>query len=174
VFFCNLLIIGAMATTVFSQRDASLNREREHIIKEVRHELLMVPRINVFDNLSFRVEGSTVILDGQVTQPIAKSDAENAVKGIEGVQRIDNRIEVLPLSTNDDALRIALYRSIYGFNGLDRYALPVIKPIRIIVKNGNVTLEGVVDNQADKNLAGIRANTVGGVFSVKNNLQVVK
>jgi hyperosmotically inducible protein len=134
----------------------------------------MVPRINVFDNLSFRLEGSTVILDGQVTQPIAKSDAENAVKGIEGVQKIDNRIEVLPLSPNDDRLRIALYRSIYGFNGLDRYALPVIKPIRIIVKNANVTLEGVVDNQADKNLAGIRANTVGGVFSVKNNLQVVK
>jgi hyperosmotically inducible protein len=174
VFFCQILVIGAFATTVFAQGDASLNREREHIIKEVRHELLMLPRINVFDNLAFRVQGSTVILDGQVTQPIAKSDAESAVKGIEGVQRIDNRIEVLPLSPNDDRLRVALYRAIYGSNGLDRYALTVIKPIRIIVKNGNVTLEGVVASEADKNLAGIRANGVRGVFSVKNKLQIEK
>jgi hyperosmotically inducible protein len=174
VYFSNLLIIGALVTTVSSQRDASLNREREHIIKEVRHELLMLPRINVFDNITFRVDGSTVVLEGQVTQPIAKDDAGGAVKGIEGVQRIDNKIEVLPLSPNDDRLRVALYRAIYGFNGLDRYALTVVKPIRIIVKNGHVTLEGIVANQADKNLAGIRANGVRGVFSVMNNLQIEK
>ena len=172
--FCNVLMIGALVTTVSTQRDTSLDREREHIIKEVRHELLMVPRINVFDNIAFRVQGSTVVLEGQVTQPIAKDDAGNAVKGIEGVERIDNKIEVLPLSPNDDRLRVALYRAIYGFNGLDRYALTVVKPIRIIVKNGHVTLEGVVANQADKNLAGIRANGVRGAFSVTNNLQIEK
>ena len=174
MYFCNLLIIGALVTTVSSQRDAALNREREHIIKEVRHELLMLPRINVFDNITFRIQGSTVVLEGQVTQPIAKDDAGSAVKGIEGVERIDNKIEVLPLSTIDDQLRVKLYRAIYGFNGLDRYALTVVKPIRIIVKNGNCTLEGVVANQADKNLAGIRANGVFGVFSVRNNLQIEK
>src|SRR5215831_8571344 len=105
-------MIGALVTTVSSQRDASLDREREHIIKEVRHELLLLPRINVFDNITFRVQGSTVVLEGQVTQPIAKDDAGNAVKGIEGVERIDNKIEVLPLSPNDDRLRVALYRAI--------------------------------------------------------------
>lgn len=174
MFFYNLLLIGTLVTTGSSQRDASLERERQHIIKEVRHELLLLPRINVFDNITFRVQGSTVVLEGQVAQPIAKDDAGNAVKGIEGVERIDNKIEVLPLSPNDDRLRIALYRAIYGFNGLDRYAMTVVKPIRIIVKNGHVTLEGVVANQADKNLAGIRANGVGGVFSVTNNLQLEK
>jgi hyperosmotically inducible protein len=94
------------------------------------------------------------------------------VKGIEGVEKVDNQIEVLPLSPNDDRLRLSLYRAIYGFAPLSRYALPVLKPIRIIVKNGNVTLEGVVDNQADKSLATIRANGVHGVFSVTNNLRV--
>jgi hyperosmotically inducible protein len=101
-----------------------------------------------------------------------KTDAERVVKGIDGVDKVDNQIEVLPVSFHDDRLRRSLYRSIYGFTSLNRYALPVIKPIRIIVKNGNVTLEGVVDNQADKNIAYIRANGVHGVFSVTNNLRV--
>jgi hyperosmotically inducible protein len=111
---------------------------------------------------------------GQVTKPTLKSDAENAVKGIEGVENVVNEIEVLPLSGFDDHLRIALYRAIYGYSSLQRYALPVIKPIRIIVRNGHVTLEGVVNNEFDSNVANIRANGVHGVFSVTNNLRVVK
>jgi len=103
-----------------------------------------------------------------------KSDAERAVKGIEGVEKVDNQIEVLPPSPMDDQLRLRLYRAIYGYPSLQRYALGVQKPIRIIVKSGRVTLEGVVDNEADKNTAGIRANSVPGIFSVTNNLQVVK
>jgi hyperosmotically inducible protein len=138
----------------------------------VRHELVMLPYYGVFDNLAFRVDGPSVTLLGQVTKPTLKSDAENVVKRIEGVERVDNQIQVLPLSSTDDRIRLAEYRAIYGQTGLDRYALQAVPPIHIIVANGNVTLEGVVDSQADKDLAGIRANTVNGVFQVKNNLQV--
>lgn len=144
------------------------------IQKEVRHELLMLPYFDVFDNLSYKVDGYNVTLYGQVTRDTLKSDAEKAVRGIEGVEKIDNQIEVLPGSPLDDRLRVRLYRAIYGYGPLERYAMPVIKPIRIVVKNGHVTLEGVVDNQGDKNLAGLRANGVSGIFSVTNNLQVVK
>lgn len=142
------------------------------IQKEVRHELLMLPYVGVFDNLAYSVDGSNVVLSGQVTRPILKKDAGNVVKTIVGVENVDNQIEVLPLSPHDDRLRLALYRAIYGYFSLNRYALPVIKPIRIIVKNGNVTLEGVVDNQGDKNVAGLRALGVHGVFSVTNQLRV--
>jgi osmotically-inducible protein OsmY len=146
----------------------------QRLIKEVRHQLLLLPRLSVFDNLSYKVEGYKVTLIGQVTQPVEKSDAENAVKHIEGVEQVDNRIEVLPTSPMDDGLRRQLYVSIYGYAPLQKYAMPVVKPIRIIVKNGHVTLEGVVDSDTDKNMAEIRAKGVSGVFSVANNLQVVK
>jgi len=142
------------------------------VAKEVRHELVMLPYLDVFDNLTYQVDGGAVTLFGQVTRPTLKTDAERVVKRIDGVERVDNQIEVLPVSPNDDRLRRSLYRAIYGYGSLNRYALPVIKPIRIIVKNGNVTLEGVVDNQADKSVANIRANGVHGVFSVTNNLRV--
>jgi hyperosmotically inducible protein len=144
------------------------------ITKEVRHELLMLPYFTVFDNLSYKVDGYNVTLIGEVTGPTLKSDAENVVKRIEGVEHVDNQIEVLPLSPNDDRIRRAVYRAIYGYPALQKYALGVQQPIRIIVKNGNVSLEGVVDNDGDKNIANIQASGVSGVFSVKNNLQVVK
>jgi hyperosmotically inducible periplasmic protein len=145
----------------------------QRIIKEVRHELLMLPYLGVFDYLAYKVDGYNVTLLGQVTRPTIKSDAERAVKSIEGVEKIDNQIEVLPPSPTDDQLRVQLYRAIYGFEPLQKYALGVQKPIRIIVKSGHVTLEGVVDNQSDKDTAGIRANGVPGIFGVVNNLQVV-
>lgn len=146
----------------------------ERIQKEVRHELLMLPYFTVFDNLTYEVNGYVVTLTGQVTQPILKSDAENAVKRIEGVEKVDNQIEVLPVSSMDDQLRRRLYRTIYGYPSLQKYALGVQQPIRIILKNGHLTLEGVVDNETDKNVAGIQANTVPGIFSVTNNLRVTK
>ena len=155
------------------QRDQPSARSQERIQKEVRHELLMLPWFGVFDNISYKVDGYNVTLYGQVVRPSLKSDAENAVKHIEGVERVDNKIEVLPPSPMDDRLRIQLFHAIYGYEPLQKYALGVQKPIRIIVNNGHVTLEGVVDNQADKNAAGIRANGVPGIFSVTNNLQVV-
>jgi hyperosmotically inducible protein len=155
------------------QRDQPSARSQERIQKEVRHELLMLPWFGVFDNISYKVDGYNVTLYGQVVRPSLKSDAENVVKHIEGVERVDNKIEVLPPSPMDDRLRIQLFHAIYGYEPLQKYALGVQKPIRIIVKNGHVTLEGVVDNEADKNAAGIRANGVPGIFSVTNNLQVV-
>ena len=145
----------------------------DSITKEVRHELLMLPWFGVFDNIAYKVDGYNVTLVGQVTRPSLKSDAGNAVKHIEGVENVDNQIEVLPTSLMDDRIRRRLFRSIYGYGPLEKYALGVQKPIRIIVKNGHVTLEGVVDSEGDKNLAGIRANGVSGTFSVTNNLQVV-
>jgi osmotically-inducible protein OsmY len=115
-----------------------------------------------------------VTLYGQVTRPTLKSDAGKVVKDIEGVESVDNQIEVLPLSPNDDRIRIATYRAVYGQSTLNRYALRAVEPIHIVVKNGNVTLEGAVASESDKNVAGIQAKGVSGVFSVTNNLRVVK
>ena len=144
----------------------------DRLSREVRHELVMLPYYGVFDNLAYRVDGRTVTLIGQVTRPTLKNDAENVVKGVEGVEKVNNQIEVLPLSSADDAIRMATYRSIFGKPGLDRYAMQAVPPIHIIVNNGKVTLEGVVANEADKNQAGLYANGVSGVFSVTNNLRV--
>jgi hyperosmotically inducible protein len=158
--------------TSAADRGAIGDRGRERLIREVRHELVMLPYYGVFDNLSYSVNGDVVTLMGQVTRPTLKSDAENVVKDIEGVSRVENKIEVLPVSPNDDRLRLALYRAIYGDTQLSRYSLQAVPPIHIIVKNGNVTLEGQVANEGDKNIAGVRANGVSGVFSVQNNLRV--
>ena len=156
-----------------SERTASMGGVgQDRITREVRHELVMLPYYGVFDNLGYRVDGGTVSLSGQVTRPTLKSDAENVVKGIEGVTRVDNQIEVLPLSSMDDGIRIATYRTIFGKPGLDRYAMQAVPPIHIVVASGKVTLEGVVATGGDKNQAGIYANTVSGVFSVTNNLRV--
>ncbi len=144
----------------------------QRIAREVRHQLILLPYYGVFDNLAFRVNGSTVTLLGQVTRPTLKSDAEGMVKQIEGVQKVDNQIEVLPLSPDDNRIRIAEYHAIYGQPALNQYALRAVPPIHIIVKNGNVTLVGAVSSEMDKNLAGIQANGVAGVFSVTNDLQV--
>jgi hyperosmotically inducible periplasmic protein len=169
-----LVVLLSLATLGLAQdRDQPSAKSQERITREVRHELLMLPYFGVFDYLAYKVDGSTVMLLGQVVRPSLKSDAENAVKRIEGVEKVDNQVEVLPPSSMDDGLRIRLYREIYGYPALEKYALGVQKPIRIIVKSGRVTLEGVVDNETDKNLAGLRANSVPGIFSVTNNLQVV-
>jgi len=128
----------------------------------------------VFDNLEYKVEGAKVTLIGQVIRPVIKSDAESAVKSIEGVKEVVNQIEVLPPSPMDDRLRRQEYRSIYSFGPLQRYSMGVNPGIHIIVKGGQVTLEGVVDSQPDKDAANIRAREVAGVFSVTNNLRVEK
>jgi hyperosmotically inducible protein len=168
-----VVVTACMLASGQPQDEASPKAEAR-IQKEVRHELVMLPYLGVFDNLAYKVDGYNVTLYGQVTRDSLKSDAEKAVRGIEGVEKVDNQIEVLPTSIMDDQIRRRLYRAIYGYGPLQRYAMPVLQPIRIIVKNGHVTLEGAVDNQGDKNFAGIRANGVSGVFSVTNNLAVVK
>jgi hyperosmotically inducible protein len=142
------------------------------LTREVGHELIQVPWLSVFDNLQYSVKGSEVTLSGQVWQPVTKDDAQTAVKGIEGVTKVNNNIEVLPLSPMDDQIRRAEYRAIYGDPALQRYAMGVLPSIHIIVKNGHVTLVGAVDNEMDKNVAEIRAKSVPNVFSVDDNLQV--
>jgi hyperosmotically inducible periplasmic protein len=140
--------------------------------REVRRELVTLPYYSVFDDLSVRVNGGTVTLYGQVTKPTLRSSAEQAVRSIEGVDRVINDIQVLPLSPNDDRIRSEAYRSIYGQPALNRYALQAVPPIHIIVSNGNITLDGVVSNQAERNLAAMQAQSVPGVFGVTNNLRV--
>jgi hyperosmotically inducible periplasmic protein len=148
----------------------------DRIIREVHHELVMLPYYGVFDNLAYKLDpNGTVTLLGQVSPvrgPALKSDAENAVKRIEGVEKVVNNIEVLPLSGNDDRIRRAAYRAIYGNSVLSQYQLRAVPPIHIIVKNGHVTLEGAVARQMDKQIAGMQANGVHGAFSVTNNLLV--
>jgi len=143
-----------------------------YIAQKVGHELVMLPYYSVFDNLEYRVNGYNVELFGQVTRPVLKSDAESVVKHIEGVEHVTNNIEVLPLSTLDWQIRRAEYRAVFGRGSLYRYAMGANPSIHIIVDNGHVTLVGVVQNEMDKNLANLQANSVSGVFSVTNDLRV--
>lgn len=145
------------------------------LAQEVRHQLVMLPYYSIFDDLAFRVDGTTVTLLGAVVRPTLKSDAEGVVKQIEGVTQVNNEIEVLPLSPMDDQIRRAAARAIYGDPSIgDRYGYRALPSVHIIVKNGNITLEGVVANEGDKNLINIRANGVHNAFKVTNNLQVEK
>ena len=147
-------------------------RLQQRLYREVHHELVMIPQLSIFDNLAYKVDGGTVTLLGQVHEPFLKDQAADAVKHIEGVEKVNNQIEVLPLSPNDDRIRLAVAHAIFNDPRLFNYSIQSLPPIRIIVKNGHVNLEGVVRDQGDKDTAGIRANGVPGVFSVQNNLQV--
>ena len=178
LFFSLLLTLGPAAGAFAAAREKMQAPARNSanfeawLTKEVRHELVMLPFYSVFDNLQYKVDGAKVTLVGQVVRPNIKSDAESAVKHIEGVEAVDNQIEVLPTSPNDDRIRRAEYRAIYSFASLQMYEVRSVPPIHIIVNRGHVTLEGSVATEADKNAAGIRANTVPGAFSVTNNLRV--
>ena len=172
---------SAPATTAPNTQSASPSTQNaplsqkgiDRIVKEVHHELVMLPFYGVFDNLAYKVSpDGTVTLLGQVSRPTLKSDAENVVKRIEGVERVDNQLKVLPVSPNDDRIRRAVYRAIYGNEVLSQYALRAVPPIHIVVENGNVTLEGVVARQMDKQIAEMQAKSVPGVFSVTDNLRV--
>ena len=170
----NVFAIGMIVFLAAALDAQTSQRAEARIAKEVRHELVMLPYYDVFDNLYYRVDGLKVTLFGQVTRPTLKNDAENVVKKIEGVENVDNQIEVLPLSPNDNRVRRATYRAIFSKAPLQRYQLSAVPPIHIIVKNGDLTLEGVIANEGDKNLAEIAAKGVHGVFSVKNNLRTDK
>ena len=163
----------ATGTSQEHQTQAMSQTGLDRIVKEVHHELVFLPYYGVFDNLAYRVSpDGTVTLMGQVARPTLKSDAENAVKHIEGVERVDNQIQVLPTSPMDDQIRLATYRAIYGNSVLSPYGLRAVPPIHIIVNQGHVTLEGVVAKQMDKQVAEMQAKSVPNVFSVTNNLQV--
>jgi hyperosmotically inducible protein len=168
------MVAVASPTTQDNQAAGALPQKSiDRIVKEVHHELVMLPYYGVFDNLAYKVDpDGTVTLLGQVARPTLKSDAGNVVKRIEGVTNVVNNIEVLPLSPSDDRIRRAVYRAIYTNSVLSPYQLRAGPPIHIIVKNGQVTLEGAVARQMDKQVAGIKANGVSGVFGVTNNLLV--
>src|SRR5579859_161022 len=169
-----LLATSGLTAASIAERDPSQKETKssQNLVREVRHQSLLLPYYSVFDNLAYRVDGDHVTLEGQVVLPTLKSDAGNVVKSIEGVSGVTNNIEVLPNSPMDDQSRRALYRAIYGDPTLSKYSWSSVASIHIIVKNGNVTLEGMVDSDGDKNIAGLRANGVPNVFSVKNNLNV--
>jgi hyperosmotically inducible periplasmic protein len=171
---CNILLSVVMLCAPMVSAEKTQTQRPDRLTREVRHELMMLPYYGIFDNLAYKVDGYTVTLMGQVTRPTLKTDAERVVKRIEGVQKTANKIEVLPLSPADDRIRLALYHAIYSQPPLDLYALRAVPPIHIIVKNGNVTLVGVVANQSDKNLAVMRAKGVPGTFSVTDELAVEK
>jgi hyperosmotically inducible protein len=172
---CGLVLLPALSV---AQDKKSTPSKAELVGREVRHELLMLPNLTLFDDLSYSVGpgpsgGASVTLTGSVTRPVLKSSAENVVKRLESVDNVVNNIEVLPLSPNDDRIRMAVYRKIYGDNVLStRYGFRAQPTIRIIVKNGNVRLTGVVANEGDKNIAGIRAREAAGTFTVTNDLQI--
>jgi len=167
-----IAILAVCLASANAQSSAASQRAQERIVREVRHELVMLPQYSIFDNLAYKVDGNTVTLMGQVRNAVLEDSAEKVVKGIEGVEKVDNQIEVLPPSPNDDRIRREVARAIFNDPSLFRYSMGAVPPIHIIVDRGHVSLEGVVDNQTDKNVAGIRTNGVPGVFSVTNNLRV--
>lgn len=170
-----LAVFAAAAALAFAQTKAQPERiahYEEWLTEQVLNVLVLLPWYSVFDHLAFEVDGSEVTLLGKVTQPSTKSDAEKAIRSMEGVTNVINKIDVLPASPMDDQIRRAEFRAIYSEPRLEKYAVGAVPPIHIVVEGGHVTLEGVVDSQADKDVAGIRAKTVPNVFSVTNNLRV--
>jgi BON domain len=166
------LAVAALFAVPFAYGSGPKVEKAGSLEEQVRHEINMLPYYGVFDNISFRVDGDKVTLFGQVWQPVLKRDTESAIKHIEGVRQVDDQIEVLPLSRFDDQIRWSAYRAIYGYSPLSRYFLGTHPAIHIIVKNGNVTLTGVVANKMDHDMAYMRANGVHGAFSVTNELRV--
>jgi hyperosmotically inducible periplasmic protein len=169
--FCVVAAVALLATTA-AVAAPSNGTNPSQISKKVRHELVMLPYYGVFDNLAYKVDGSTVTLYGQVVRPTTRSDAAARVSRIPGVTRVVNNIQVLPLSSFDDSIRRRTYRAIFSTGGLYRYAMGTNPSIHIIVNRGHVTLEGVVSSKADRTLAYMAANRVPGVFSVTNNLRL--
>ena len=170
----NWIAVACLLAAQATAADKTPEDKQATLIRQVRHELVMLPYYGVFDNLSFKLNGRTVTLMGQVVRPSLKPDSGRVVAQVEGVESVVNEIEVLPTSPNDDRIRLATYRAIYNDNMLYRYGLQAVPPIHIIVRNGNVILVGVVANQTDKDVAGIRTSGVSGSFSVKNELNVEK
>ena len=166
-------LIGLSAqSTPAPKPTQSDDRYPSPLSREIHHQILVLPFYSVFDSINFTVEGGKVTLTGQVVRRTLKEHAEAAVKSIEGVTVVVNQIEVLPVSPSDDDLRNAIYRVIYEDPTLARYAIQNIPPVHIIVKNGNVALEGSVESASEKTLAATRASSVANVRSVKNNLIV--
>ena len=166
------LAMAATATVAAPKTTGSESASRQQLVKQIRHELVTLPYYGVFDNLAYKVDGSTVTLSGQVTRPTTRSDAARRVAKLAGVEQVVNNIEVLPLSSFDDSIRLRTYRAVFSSGGLYRYGMGVNPSIHIVVNRGQLTLEGVVGNRMDSQLAYMAARGVFGAFSVTNKLQV--
>ena len=170
--FVAALVIGASSAVAAPAMPAGQARDGLYLMNKVRKELVKLPIYGVFDNLAYKIDGSTVTLYGQVVRPSTRSSAEKRIKRIEGVERVVNNIEVLPVSTFDDSIRARAYRTIFRSGSLYRYAMGANPSIHIIVNRGHITLEGVVANKMDSQLAYMAARGVPGAFSVTNNLRI--
>ncbi len=178
-FIKSFLILSVIAILGFTSLDVQAQNfsgngiiSQSTIERKVFKEILRMPYYGLFDNISFKVDGSTVTLFGKVRNAINKSDAENYAKNVKGVTQVINNIEVLPLSRFDDTIRYQLVREFSRTGGaFYRYLQGANPSVRIIVDNGRVSLEGYVANKGDVNIANILANGVSGVFSVENNLK---
>ena len=168
-----VLVLATQAVAA-TPRSSESSFDAGRVSERVRKQLVTIPYFGVFDNLAYRVDGTTVTLYGQVVRPSTRSSAEKRVAKIEGVERVVNNIEVLPLSSFDDSIRVRAYRAIFRSGGLYRYAMGANPSLHIIVKGGHVTLEGVVSNRMDAQLAYMAASSVPGVFSVKSNLRIAR
>lgn len=188
-----LLTFAAIPTTMAQAGQTQPDQPVMRMVEQIQKSILKLPEYGVFDDLRFWIKDGVVVLRGSASRPILKNSAEQVVKRIEGVQSVMNEIKVLPLSTLDDSIRARTYIVIYYHPALSRYrprgVLPRTQmervagitnnppigfhPIHIIVENGNVILSGVVDREADKDIAGIQANSVSGAFSVDNQLHVI-
>jgi hyperosmotically inducible periplasmic protein len=175
---CTIGLFGAMPAPASGKAQPGYQRLRNNranlafIQERIRKKLASLPYFSVFDNLSFSYDGETVVLNGEVVRASTRSEAEHAIRDVEGVERIVNNIQVLPLSPMDDRIRASAYQQIFSHPQFTRYAMQPVPPIHIIVSHGHLRLEGVVANEADKTLAGMLANQLDGVFSVDNNLRV--
>jgi hyperosmotically inducible periplasmic protein len=177
IVLVNLLLLSGLPAMAAPATEPGLqsraNRASLAYVQErIRRKLASLPYYSVFDNLNFTYDGETVVLDGEVVRPTTRSDAERAVNDVEGVEQVVNRIEVLPLSSIDDRIRLTAYRRIFSHPQLSRYAVQPVPPIHIIVKNSRIKLEGVVASNSDKIVAGMLANQIPGVFNVENNLRI--
>ncbi|MBN2242466.1 MAG: BON domain-containing protein [Acidobacteria bacterium] len=173
----SILVFGLAGTAVASDSGAKdpagTNRQAQSLAEQVRYKVITLPFLSVFDNINFTVQDeNTVVLGGEVLRPTLKTDAEAVVRGMPGVKEVVNNIEVMPFSLYDDSIRLKTYRAIYLRDGFEKYAVQALLPIRIIVKNGNITLEGFVGTEMDKKLAAMSARLVPGAFSVTDNLKI--
>jgi hyperosmotically inducible protein len=169
-----LIVLPVLGAQSSSGRGSAASDEKAatKLSREIHHEIAILPFYSVFDSIHFTLNGKKVILTGQVLRHSLREDAEEALKSIEGVGAVENKIEILPASPSDDELRRAIYRAVYEDSTLAPYAVQNVPPVHIIVNNGNVALEGWVESLADKNLAGRRAGNVAGVHNIKNDLVV--
>jgi hyperosmotically inducible periplasmic protein len=163
---------NVVAQTASTNKTIASNEQSTILWREIHHQLAVLPFYSVFDYITFTLKGNNVVLIGQVLRRSLREHAEAVIRSIEGVGTVTNQIEVLPASLSDDDLRNSVYRALYEDSTLARYATENVPPVHIIVKNGAVALEGLVDSLADKNLAGSRAANVSNVQGVRNNLIV--